>query len=112
MKTTLLGLIAIIILGTSCKKTYNYYQTPYQAVQAITGENYNVDDSYIKSKQWTIVSNYATETGSVLIWKLNVKGTNNFLIIDKAPPEKFWAIGYQVGDTIDGQYVILLNIKR
>lgn len=109
-------IITVFCLGlsiASCKKVYNNYE-PEQKTLAVSGENYSSSEDYIVKNNWRIIAHDSDEKGSYLIWKLRVDNTNNYLIIDKAPPEQFYRADRQPGNpdaVLLGSAVIKLNIK-
>lgn len=98
----------------ACKKTYIIMpEQPNQTVDQKPTENYKHTDDYIVTHNWKIIARDDDGTAKLIVWKLQeATGTNNFLIIDRAPSGLFWNPDYQVGKILNGGFVINLNIKR
>ena len=76
-------------------------------------KKYNHPEYYIRTNDWVIVDVIPSPVnGATGQWLLQVKDTNNYLIIDPAPDNMYWKNDlYHKGTVLHGFQVIKFNIK-
>lgn len=108
-------IIAVAFLGlamSSCKKEeYVTITNNGTEVTPNSKENYDHTNYYISTNKWKITPLFGS-AGKVLIWKLNVEGTNNFLIINPVDDSIYYKDEYKEGKFIEGALVLTLSIKH
>lgn len=104
-------IIAIALLGlafASCKKVYNYPQPEENKVTVSASENYNNSAAYISQNNWKVVEREDGDENKITKMKLNVVGTNNYIIVDPVDPSKYWKPEYFKGQTLTALQVTVL----